>query len=146
MGPNEPKNVKNNDRCPITVDVKVFKVIDFFYLVNLRPFSKPYFQFYLPWGFRKAGMVWCGGARETHWATCHNGVTPSKTKEFLKSPRFFRSSCKELLRIILKKLNFWKLNSVSTSFIYSMDTTIYPLLISYYIWSYNQRLNSTFQV
>ena len=31
----------------------------------------------------------CDGARETHWTTCHNGVTPSKTKEFLKSPRFF---------------------------------------------------------
>ena len=29
----------------------------------------------LSWGFRKAGRVWCGGAQETHWATCHNGVT-----------------------------------------------------------------------
>ena len=45
----------------------------------------------LPWGFRKAGRGWCGGARETHWATCHNGVTPSKTKELLKSPWVFRS-------------------------------------------------------
>ena len=35
--------------------------------------------------------MWCGGARETHWATCHDKVTPSKTKEFLKSPCFFRS-------------------------------------------------------
>ena len=34
------------------------------------------------------GRVWCGGARETHLATCHNGVTSSKTKEFLKSPCF----------------------------------------------------------
>ena len=24
---------------------------------------------YLPSKFRKAGRVWCGGARETHWAT-----------------------------------------------------------------------------
>ena len=45
----------------------------------------------LPLRFRKAETVWCGGARETHWATCHNLVTPSKTKESLKSPCFFRS-------------------------------------------------------
>ena len=44
----------------------------------------------LPLRFRKAGRVLCGGTRETHWATCHNGVTLSKTKEFLKSPCFFR--------------------------------------------------------
>ena len=43
----------------------------------------------VPLKFRKAGRVWCGGARETHIATCHNGVTPSKSKEFLESPRFF---------------------------------------------------------
>ena len=43
---------------------------------------------FLPLRFRKAGKVWCGGAQETHWATCHNGVTPSETKEFLKSFRF----------------------------------------------------------
>ena len=41
--------------------------------------------------FRKAGTVRYGVARETHWATCHNGETPSKTKEFLKPPCFFRS-------------------------------------------------------
>ena len=45
----------------------------------------------LPLRFRKARRVWCGGAREIHWATCHNRVTPSYTKEFLKSPRFLRS-------------------------------------------------------
>ena len=28
-------------------------------------------------------------AHETYGATCHNWVTPNKTKEFLKSPRFF---------------------------------------------------------
>ena len=43
-----------------------------------------------PLGLRKAGRVWCDGTRETHWATCHDRVTPSKTKEFLKSPCFFR--------------------------------------------------------
>ena len=32
----------------------------------------------LSWRFRKAGRVWCGGARETHWATWHNGVTVRK--------------------------------------------------------------------
>ena len=37
---------------------------------------------------KKKGRVWWGGARETHWATCHKGVTPSKTKEFLESPCF----------------------------------------------------------
>ena len=42
----------------------------------------------LPLRFRKAGRVWCAGAQETHRATCHHGVTPSKTMEFLKSPRF----------------------------------------------------------
>ena len=30
----------------------------------------------------------CGGARETHWATCHYLATPSKTKEFHKSSCF----------------------------------------------------------
>ena len=45
----------------------------------------------LPLRFRKAGRVWCGGAREPHWATCHNGVTPSKTKEVLKYSCFLRS-------------------------------------------------------
>ena len=38
----------------------------------------------LPLRFRKAGRVWGGG----HWVTCHKGVTPSKTKAILKSPRF----------------------------------------------------------
>ena len=45
----------------------------------------------VPLRLKKAGMVLCGGARETHCATYNNGVTPSKTKEFLKSPCFFRS-------------------------------------------------------
>ena len=34
--------------------------------------------------------MWCGGARETYWAMCHIGVTPSETKEFFKSSCFFR--------------------------------------------------------
>ena len=37
----------------------------------------------LPLRFTKARRVMCGGARETHWATCQNGVTSSKTKGFL---------------------------------------------------------------
>ena len=45
----------------------------------------------VPLRFRKAGRLWRGGARETHLEKCHNGVTPCKTKEFLKSSRFFRS-------------------------------------------------------
>ena len=48
-------------------------------------------QFLLPLRFRKTGRVLCGGAREIHWATCHNRLTLSKTEEFLKSPCFFRS-------------------------------------------------------
>ena len=49
-----------------------------------------YFRGYLPLRFKKTGRVWCCGARETCWATCYNEVTPSKTKEFLKSPCFLR--------------------------------------------------------
>ena len=45
------------------------------------------FKFYCQ-DLEKQGKVWYGGARETHWAECHNGVTPNKTKEFLKSPCF----------------------------------------------------------
>ena len=37
----------------------------------------------IPLRFRKAGRMWWGGAQKTHCAMCHNGVTPSKTKEFL---------------------------------------------------------------
>ena len=43
---------------------------------------------YIPLRYRKAGKVWCGGARETHRATYYNLVTPSKTKEFIKSSCF----------------------------------------------------------
>ena len=42
----------------------------------------------IPLRFRKAGRVWCGGARKTHRATCHDGVTPCKTKDFLNYPCF----------------------------------------------------------
>ena len=45
----------------------------------------------LPLRFGNAGRVWFCGARETHSTTCHNEVTPRKTREFLKSPCFFRS-------------------------------------------------------
>ena len=37
----------------------------------------------------KISQVIRGGARETHWVTCHNGLTPKKIKEFLKSPLRF---------------------------------------------------------
>ena len=55
----------------------------------------------IPLKFRKAGRVWCGGARETHWVTCHNRVTSSKTKESLKSSCFSR-----FLWYLLLKENF----------------------------------------
>ena len=50
-----------------------------------------YLKFLLYLRFRKAGKLRCGSAREPHWAICHNRMTPRKTKEFLKSPCFFRS-------------------------------------------------------
>ena len=56
------------------------------------------FRNFVPLRFRKAGRVLCGGARETHWATCHNEVTPSKSKEFLKSPFFFTIQNKPTFR------------------------------------------------
>ena len=48
---------------------------------KVRKYALSYFL--IPLKFRKAGRVWCGGARETQLATCQNRVTPSKTKEFL---------------------------------------------------------------
>ena len=45
----------------------------------------------LPSRFMKAGKVWCGGALETHWATCQYGVIVSKTKQSFKSSCFSRS-------------------------------------------------------
>ena len=41
-------------------------------------------EFFVQSKFGKAGRVWCGGARETHWTTCHNGVTSIKRKETLQ--------------------------------------------------------------
>ena len=67
----------------------------------------------LPLRFTKAVRFWCGGAQETHWATCHNGVTHSKTKEFLKSPRFFKS----LWYIIFKKIRISSLVAILCSLI-----------------------------
>ena len=58
--------------------------------------------------FRKAGRVWCGDARETHWATCHNGVSPSKTKEFLESPCFMDRNSRKNCRFIGRIQNFQK--------------------------------------
>ena len=34
----------------------------------------------IPLRFGKARKVWCDGAQENHWVTCHNRVTPSKTE------------------------------------------------------------------
>ena len=49
-----------------------------------------FYRLYFPLGPRKAGSGGCGGAQETHGATCHNVVTASKTKQSFKSPCFFR--------------------------------------------------------
>ena len=70
---------------------------------EIPPTSGP--QNILPLRFRKAGRVWLGGARETHSATCHNGVTPSRTKEFLKSPCFLDLNGNEIhTNRIIKKI------------------------------------------
>ena len=64
-----------------------------------------------PLRIRKVGRVWCGGARETHGATCHNGVTPSKTKEFLKFPCFLDlngSGSKMLISLYLLRLTKYR--------------------------------------
>ena len=45
----------------------------------------------IPLRFRKAGSVWCRGARDTHWVTFHNWVTVTKTKQSLRSSCFSRS-------------------------------------------------------
>ena len=47
-----------------------------------------YYTVLIPLRFRKVGRVWCDGAREAHWATYDNWMTPSKTEEVLKSPAF----------------------------------------------------------
>ena len=76
----------------------------------------------LPLRFRKAGRAWYGGARETHWATSHNRVTPSNTKEFSKSSRFFRSSWYRLnsvFWILLCELSFLLHLKVFSSFIFA---------------------------
>ena len=59
-------------------DLRTLSSSTFLIKILLKAFKQPL-------RFRKAGRVWCGGALETHWATCHNEVTASKTKEFLKS-------------------------------------------------------------
>ena len=68
------------------------------YFIKVRVFIS---KFLLPMRFRKAGRMWCGGARETHWATYHKRVTPSKTKEFLKSSCFLDLNSRRSLEVIL---------------------------------------------
>ena len=46
---------------------------------------------FIPLRLRKAGRVWCGGARDTHWVTFQNWLTVTKTKQSLRSSCFFRS-------------------------------------------------------
>ena len=42
----------------------------------LKTWWPDYFRI-IPLRFKKAVRVLCGGARETYWATCYNGLTPS---------------------------------------------------------------------
>ena len=63
----------------------------------------------IPLRFRKAGRVWCGGARDTHSATCHDGVTPSKTKKFLKFPRSIKNELYFWLTIKMENLLIYEI-------------------------------------
>ena len=68
--------------------------------IDLQPFefdwSEPIFficqRLQVPLRFRKEGRPsgGCGGARETYWVTCHNGMTATKTKQSLRYPCFSR--------------------------------------------------------
>ena len=79
--PDQAKNPRNSSYH--------WKISVVFQAAAKNIFSAAHAQFKLPLRLRKVAKVWSGGARETHWATCHNGMTPSKTKESLKSPGFF---------------------------------------------------------
>ena len=86
--------------CSFTTSLTTHHILDpyWFAFYDLRGFSYQkfwcntlYYSDIIPLRFRKAGRVWFGGARKTHWATRHYRETPSKTKEFLKSSCFLRS-------------------------------------------------------
>ena len=47
------------------------------------------------------------GARETHWATCHNGVNQIKTKEFLKFPAFLDLNGSSLILSKKEEVRIW---------------------------------------
>ena len=51
-------------------------------------FGEIFYTVFIPLWFRKAGRVWSGGAREAHWAKCHNRVL-AKPRSFQVSPLFF---------------------------------------------------------
>ena len=57
--------------------------------------------------FRKAGTVWCGGARQTHKATFYNRVIPMKTKETLKATCFSRYNIEILAKFKGLIMNFY---------------------------------------
>ena len=65
----------------------------------------------LPLRLRKAGRLWCGGARESDSVTCHNGASVSKTKQSLRSPCFSRSFLWIFLRFFLIYHNFQHLKN-----------------------------------
>ena len=70
------------ENADLTLTLSVFRILNYPTLIT---------QNKLPLRLRKAGRVWCVGAREIDLATRHNTVTPRKTKELLESPCFFRS-------------------------------------------------------
>ena len=76
--------------CVTIRGVTIWRLYSIFKVLKFAPLSKRHHDNIIPLRLRKAGRVCCCGAQETHWL-CHNEVTPSKTKDFLRSPCFFRS-------------------------------------------------------
>ena len=101
---------------------------------------------YIPLRLRKAGRVWCGGAQETNWATCHNRVTPRKTKESLKSSRFYRSlwynDYINYLYIITLISNPWKINIISKLNFLVLLFWIWPIYFTFKDFNFNLKKTS----
>ena len=66
-----------------------------------------YYPNRIPLWFRKAERVWCGGARETHWATRHNWVTLAKPRSSSNVPAFVDRNNIKWMTAKTKKLSIW---------------------------------------
>ena len=76
------------------ININIFIKSKNYMLAFYQEVHKPPFHEYLLSGFflssrlRKAGRLVCGGARKTHWATCHNEELLVKLRSFLNLPAF----------------------------------------------------------